>query len=371
MNPKTSDSPFKTIGFIGLGLIGGSIAKTIRRVYPEIRIKAYNRTEASSLEAFADGVIDECCDASFSGFRDCDLIFLCTPVVTALSFMEQLKPLLKENAILTDVGSVKAEIHRFSEKNGFEHCFIGGHPMAGSEKTGYQHSNDRIIENAWYILTPGGEVPTELIRSLSDFISALGALPLLMTYEEHDHVTAAVSHLPHVISAALVNLIHDSDDPAETMKTIAAGGFRDITRISSSSPQMWQEICEANSENICRMLDAFMQKLMDYRLAIGNEDQKKLLQIFSDCKEYRDSFDTDSRGPLKQNYRIYLDLADEAGSIARIAGILADADISIKNIGIVHNREFEQGVLRIEFYEDTALRSASELLKGRNYTVYE
>jgi prephenate dehydrogenase len=191
-----------------------------------------------------------------------------------------------------------------------------------------------------------------------------------MSPEEHDRTVAAVSHLPHVISAALVNLVHDQDGEEKYMHTVAAGGFRDITRISSSSPQMWQEICLANTDEIVGMIDAYVSKLLDYRLAIRNEDSDELYSIFSDCKEYRDSFDTVAKGSVPKEYRIYMDLVDEAGSIASVATILAVQNISIKNIGIVHNRDFDKGVLRVEFYEDETLKRAVNVLKQKDYRVY-
>jgi prephenate dehydrogenase len=362
---------FNTIGFIGLGLIGGSVAKSIKRVHPEITIVGYNRNQDVLHDAFLDGIVDIKSDDSLEAFRECDLIFLCVPVVTALDFMDRLRHIKKESAILTDVGSVKTGIHKYVEERGMTDCFIGGHPMAGSEKTGYANSSDRLIENAWYILTPAGDVDVHIISDLSTLISSTGALPLIMTYEEHDHVTAAISHLPHVISASLVNLVHDQDGPEHYMKLIAAGGFRDITRISSSSPQMWQEICLDNPDNICAMMDAYISKLIDYRLAIRNENAEELLNIFTQCKDYRDSFDTEPKGSLPGEHRIYVDIADEPGAIAQIATMLAMHNISIKNIGIVHNREFEQGVLRIVFYEKDAKESAIRVLEDRNYYVHK
>ena len=360
---------FDTIGFVGLGLIGGSIAKALKRVHPEKTVVAYNRNGAVLDLAAEDGIVDIAVkdetgglktDEILAPFSECDLIFLCVPVVTALDFMDRLKSIMKPGAILTDVGSVKGGIDRYAAEHGLSANFIGGHPMAGSEKTGYQNSKDRLIENAWYILTPGEDVPVKKISDLSDLISRLGALPL----------TAAISHLPHVISASLVNLVHDIDGPEKYMHAIAAGGFRDITRISSSSPQMWQEICLSNTDQICGMLDKYISKLLDYRFAIRNENSEELLQIFSDCKEYRDSFDTQAKGSVLREYRIYTDLEDVAGAIAEIAIILANKSISIKNIGIVHNREYEQGVLRIVFYDQAAMDAGISVLEGRGYHIY-
>lgn len=359
------------IGFIGLGLIGGSIAKTARRTHPDITIIAYNRTKSVLDAALADGTIDLAVPEIGEPFRRCDYIFVCVPVVTMHGILEKLKPWISETTILTDVGSTKCDIHEVVRSMGLEKQFIGGHPMAGSEKTGYANATDRMIENAYYILTPGADMPIRQVSAFSAFISSLGALPLVLSAEDHDFITAAISHVPHVISASLVNMVHDLDGPEEYMKQIAAGGFKDITRISSSSPQMWQEICLANGENICVVLDRFIRKLTDFRFAIKNGDGDKLLEYFTACKEYRDSFSDESAGPIKKSFRIYLDVADEAGAIAEVATLLAEKNISIRNIGIVHNRDFEQGALDVEFYNENAQKAAVGVLAEKKYHIYE
>lgn len=358
------------IGFIGLGLIGGSIAKAVRRVHPDAKLIAYNRTQEVLNQAIRDGVIDEAAWDITAAFGSCDYIFLCVPVVTMRSFLKQLKGIIGPDTILTDVGSTKGDIHRAVSELGLDACFIGGHPMAGSEKTGYKYASDRLIENAWYILTPGGEVPIDKVSAFSEFVRSLGALPLLLTYEEHDYITAAVSHVPHVVSAALVNMVHDLDGREEYMRTIAAGGFKDITRISSSSPQMWEEICLANADKICTVLESFTRKLTDFRFAIRNGNREKLRLYFTRSRDYRDSFSDEAKGPIRRDFRLYMDITDEAGAIAEVASVLADEHISLKNIGIVHNRDFDKGVLRVEFYEDEALKRAVNVLKQKDYRVY-
>ena len=359
------------IGFIGLGLIGGSIAKTIRRVHPDVKIIAYNRSASVLNDALVDGTIDEACWEISGAFAACDYVFMCTPVVTMIRQMKMLKPYLKFGAVLTDVGSTKGVIHRAVHELGLDDCFIGGHPMAGSEKTGYENATDRMIENAWYILTPGEDVAIERLSAFSEFIASLGALPLIINPDEHDFVTAAISHVPHVVSASLVNMVKDLDGPEEYMRTIAAGGFKDITRISSSSPQMWEEICLSNSENICIVLDRFIRKLTDFRFAIRNENSERLLKYFTECRDYRETFSDEAPGPIKRSWRLYMDIIDEAGAIAEVATVLAEANISIKNIGIVHNRTFEKGVLRVEFYDEAACTSAIDVLRNNHYRVYE
>ena len=360
-----------TIGFIGLGLTGGSLAKSIRRVRPDIRIIAYNRSVSAVNEAIREGVIDQACFEITSAFEECDIVFLCVPVLTMKKLIKQLLPHLKEGALITDVGSTKGDIHAFAESMGLASCFIGGHPMAGSERKGYEAASDRLFENAFYILTPGSEVSIAQISSFSELISSIGALPLILTAEEHDHITAAVSHLPHVVSASLVNTVKDLDDDDRHLSMIAAGGFKDITRISSSSPQMWQEICAANADEICIVLERFIRRLTDLRFAIRNGNTEKILSFFTESRDYRDSFESDYDGPLTRNHRLYVDIVDEPGAIAQIATLLAEHSISIKNIGIVNNRAVEGGVLRVEFYQADAMNKAAKLLKKKRFKTSE
>ncbi|MGX8728031.1 MAG: prephenate dehydrogenase/arogenate dehydrogenase family protein [Lachnospiraceae bacterium] len=367
---SNKDIRFRNIGFIGLGLIGGSVAMAVRRAFPKLPITAWNRNPAVLEEAVADGTVTVADDGSFSSFAACDLVFLCVPVITAVEMMKKLEPILAPGAILTDVGSVKGDIHRKVEGTPLDWRFIGGHPMAGSEKTGYENASAQLLENAWYFLTPAGNTDVQKVSDLSELISAIGALPLVMTSEEHDYVTAAISHFPHVLSAALVNLVRDLDLPGHPMKTVAAGGFRDITRISSSSPQMWQEICLANPKNICRVLDAYMQKLIDYRLAVSNGDTDALYEIFRSCKEYRDSFDALPHVPMFNEYRLFVEIADETGSLAKITALLSDAGISIRNLSIINNREYEQGSLKIAFGSEETRTAASKVLSNAGYTVH-
>ena len=211
----------------------------------------------------------------------------------------------------------------------------------------------------------------EKISDFTELISSLGAIPLVITAEEHDFITAGVSHLPHIVASALVNLVNLLDNDAQYMKMIAAGGFRDITRIASSSPVMWEQICLENQKNISTVLDEFIRMLIQIRCSIDNQEAENLYDMFARSRDYRDSIDATSSGLINKTYVLYIDIVDEAGGIATIATILAMEGISIKNIGIIHNREFEQGVLKIEFYEEGAMQKGSALLKKRNYIVYE
>ena len=362
----------KTIGFIGLGLIGGSIAKAIRKYHPDFHILAYNRSKEALASAISTGIIDGVCEEMKDPrFGSCDYVFLCAPVEINLECLAYLKEIRQPGCIITDVGSVKGIIHQKVEELGMTDCFIGGHPMAGSEKTGFDHSNERILENAYYILTPTPQVAEEKVQTYEKFVESLKALPVILDYQLHDQITGTISHLPHIIASSLVNFVKTHDTHDEMMKNLAAGGFKDITRIASSSPIMWQNICLKNKDNIVDILDQYIDSLEDFKEAIEREDDLDLYNRFESSRNYRNSMPSSSAGPIKKAFAVYCDIIDEAGGIAAIATILASNNISIKNIGIVHNREFEEGVLRIEFYDEDSSKRAVGLLQKFRYIVYE
>ncbi len=362
---------FKNIGFIGLGLIGGSIARTLKRLYPEKKLYATSGHLSTVQEAYNDQIIENDTQLSLEEIGRLDLIFLCAPVQKNIEYLKQLKPYLGEHTIVTDVGSVKSDIHEAASSLGLSHCFIGGHPMAGSEKTGYAHATAYLLENAYYILTPTADCPAHAVEKLTALIKSLGAIAIVLEHHAHDHATATISHLPHIVAATLVNLVKQLDDKQETMKTIAAGGFKDITRIASSSPVMWENICLSNRAQILDIMDRFDEQLAHIRAQIADANKASINGFFQSAKDYRDSITIQRSGPIKKVFELYCDLIDEAGGIATIATILASNNLSIKNIGIIHNREFEEGVLHLEMYDADSLQKAVELLRKYHYTVYE
>lgn len=361
-----------TCGFIGLGLIGGSIARALKeKNTDEVEIVAYDIDTATLALAKEQGIADRITTEINAQFSDCDFLFLCAPVENNSANLLQLKKFLSPSCILTDVGSVKRGIHSLIESCGLSGQFIGGHPMAGSERTGFANSKARLLENAYYILTPSKEVSQNLITRYESLVTSIGAIPLILDAARHDYVTAAVSHLPHVIAASLVNLVKNSDSSEGTMKMIAAGGFKDITRIASSSPEMWQQICITNAENISELLTNYISDLLAIKEALDDKDSLALQEFFESARTYRDSFIDAGSGPIKKVYSLYIDIADEPGALAAIATILALNGISIKNIGITHNREAQEGSLRIEFYEESAIGLARSLLASKGYLIYD
>lgn len=361
-----------TIGFIGLGLIGGSIAKAARRVQPDIKIIACDKDTESLTAALSDGTINEAADHISGSFSECNTIFLCAPVSVNIQNLQVLKPLIKDDCILTDVGSVKTSMHVAVREAGLSKHFVGGHPMAGSEKIGYLSANDRLLENAYYILTPSRQAPEYMKETMVDFVRSIVAVPIVLSCHEHDDIMAAISHLPHIIAYTLVNLVQENDNCEGIMRELAAGGFKDITRIASSSPIMWQQICSENQQPLLNVLHQYIDRLQDISKAIEADNGPKLLDTFGTAKDYRDDIPTSKvRSVIKSFYEIYVDIIDESGAIATIATILGTNSVSIKNIGIVHNREFQQGVLHIEFYDGDAQENAVRLLRKFHYVVHE
>lgn len=359
-----------TCGFIGLGLIGGSIARALKEYNAKIRIVAFDVNPEALRLAMQDAVADTAAPAIDESFSDCDYIFLCAPVQKNDENLAAVKKVMSAKCLLTDVGSVKTTIHNTIREAGLEHCFIGGHPMAGSERTGYINSKAALLENAYYILTPTPSVPKQKLEAYRELTEKMGAIPLILDYQKHDYVTAAVSHLPHVIAASLVNLVRDSDSADGIMKMIAAGGFKDITRIASSSAAMWQQICLTNTENISSLLQAYIDSLTAVKKQLDGRGEQALFDLFDGARIYRDSFVNASSGPIKRSYSFNVDIADKTGALAHIAALLAENGLSIKNIGITHNRESEDGVLLIEFYDEPSLNTALQLLAEAAYTVH-
>jgi prephenate dehydrogenase len=362
---------FQKIGFIGLGLIGGSIAMKLKQNHPDAVIIATAGHEKTIEAAYSEGLIVNSHLLSYADFSDCDHIFLCAPVNKNIEYLRELKDVIREDCIITDVGSTKTMIHKAASELGLEKNFIGGHPMTGSEKTGIANANASILENAYYIITPTAQTTSEQLQEFHAFVESLGCIPLVLDYTTHDYSTASISHLPHMIAYSLVNLVREIDDDRETMKTIAAGGFRDITRVASSSPVMWENICASNRDQILTLMDLYMDKLSALRTMIADSDTEKLMDFFQTAKDYRDSMFIPGRKSAISIYEIYMDLADEAGELATIANLLAYKSVNIKNIGIIHNREYEEGVLRIEFYDQNALDHAVVILEEKNYKIYK
>ncbi|MFZ5974040.1 MAG: prephenate dehydrogenase/arogenate dehydrogenase family protein [Bacillota bacterium] len=371
-------STFSSVSIVGLGLIGGSLAKSIKQFFPETRIIGVNRSDAALHSAVSEGIIDIAVNAGSADYAcmaDAELIILCTPVDTALTWMTALARHLKEGTVITDACSTKSallERARVLKQERPDFCFIGGHPMAGSEKKGYAASSAHLLENAVYLLCPLLDDVRHIsaLERLSAFIRALGALPLTVAAPDHDFYMAAISHLPHVAASALVNTAHANDNEQGILRALAAGGFKDITRIASSPPALWRSISMSNRRCLMRLLREYMDSLETFYDALEREDSPTIEDFFLRAQQYRDSFSTVDKSMYALLYELSVDVEDKPGVVAEITRLLESEKINIKNLYIAESREMESGCLRLAFSGRASRDRAAAVLEAAGHTVF-
>ncbi len=360
---------FRKIGFIGLGLMGGSLAKSIKK-YHKAFIVAYDLKTDELNQALNDNVIDKISCSIEEDFTDLDIVFLCAPVKVNISLLEKLDTIINKDCIITDIGSTKIDILTQSKKVCPDKIFIGGHPMTGSEKSGYDVSSSELFENIYYLLVSESAHNNMHLDKMYEFVKSIDSIPLVMGAVTHDRACAAISHVPHIVASALVNSVKKQDDGHATMHTLAAGGFRDITRLASGSPEMWESILLTNKESILSSLNSY-KKEIDYAYdIISSSDSKKIFDMFSNAKNYRDSFSERNSKLIPETHRITIDVEDTPGIIAKISTILFENNINIKNIGIVNNRENDEGVLEIHFGDENSYKKSIKILNTLNFIVH-
>ncbi|HHW31303.1 MAG TPA: prephenate dehydrogenase [Clostridiaceae bacterium] len=359
------------ITIIGLGLIGGSLAKALHERAGITCIYAVDHDEETLRNAKNDGIIMHGSTTVDRYVHDSDIIFICTPVKFTKDLLVLLNGTVNQECIITDVGSIKGEIINFADSLLGLNNFIGGHPMAGSEKAGYEASYSHLFENAYYILCPGKKTLERSIKFLSDLLKVIGAIPVILDAREHDSIVASISHVPHIIASALVNLVRETDTSEGKARMLAAGGFRDITRIASSNPEMWEGVILGNATETKRILNYYIKILNNIKESIEKRDSKAILNFFESARKYRDSLPDNKKGLIEPNFEIVIDVVDKPGIIGEITSILGHNNINIKNINVSNSREFEQGCLRISFPDNTSKENAFNLLTGIGYRVFK
>lgn len=277
---------------LGVGLIGGSLARVMRREGACDRITGYGRSEDHLNQAVALGVIDDYSLEAGAAVEGADMVVMATPLGTTEKLLLDIRDHLKPGALITDVGSVKGSVaaaaRRILARDQLR-LFIPGHPIAGTEKSGVEASFADLFQDHLVILAPLPETGKSGLKMVSDMWETAGARVVVMDVDHHDAVLAATSHLPHMLAYALVDCLAGMQEREEIFK-YAAGGFTDFTRIASSSPRMWNDICYANRENMLRILEQFDTHLKKIQHAIESESSTGLLEIFSRAKEARDKF---------------------------------------------------------------------------------
>ncbi|HUG90817.1 MAG TPA: prephenate dehydrogenase/arogenate dehydrogenase family protein [Planctomycetaceae bacterium] len=277
--------PFATsVAVIGVGLIGGSIAAGLKRLGFTGPVIGAGRNRARLEQAHARGLIDSIADDVATAASSADLIVVSTPVDRIVEDVRAAADACHPGTLLTDAGSVKQHICR-SLENALPGgaTFIGSHPLAGSEKRGFEHADAHLFEGRVCVVTPDGRTPPEALHRLKAFWRFLGMSVLEMPADEHDAALARTSHLPHVAAAALADAV-----PPDLYE-LAGTGFRDTTRIAAGSPDLWVGILLDNAESLLAALDAYAERFQDFREAVARRDAARLRQLLGVAKQNRDA----------------------------------------------------------------------------------
>jgi prephenate dehydrogenase len=316
-------------------LIGGSIALALRR-----RGWHVTGTDADAerlAEALRSGVLDQAGDD-----LDAAVIFIAVPAAAVADEARRIlaTPRRRPDAVVTDVSGVKTAIVEAAHHP----RFIGGHPMAGSEQVGLRGADPDLFEGAVWVLTPTAETDLDAFTNLQGVVTALGADLLVLSAPEHDRLVAVVSHVPHLVAATLMNAAATGAEQNGSLLRLAAGGFRDMTRVAAGNPGIWPDICTENAGPIVHALDALVGELTTMRDRVAGNDREAIYQGLQRASAARRNLPARFVRPDDLS-ELRIPVPDKRGQLAEITSLAADAGISIYDIEIAHSAEGPRGVL--------------------------
>jgi prephenate dehydrogenase len=344
----------------GVGLIGGSIGLGIAQRFLAERVIGFDLDPAVLEAARGLGVIDEARLTAGSWLADADLVVLAAPTRTLTRLAQEIAPFLRADAIVTDVGSAKGEVVAALSPT---LRFVGGHPMAGSERVGVWHADAALLENAVWVLTPDERTDRAALAQVSAWVTALGAHPIEVDPALHDRLVATISHLPYLAAVALTQLVAEADE-RELLMLLAAGGFRDLTRVASGSPRMSRDMVVANAAAVREATARFGHALLalSERLA----DPEALLAAAESAKRTRDALPVVRRSLMPVRHEVVIAVPDRPGELARITAALGEANVNVKDIEVLAIRE-TGGALRLVFASLDDRERATYALRAAGY----
>ncbi len=371
--PRSNKSELKNISIIGTGLIGGSLGLALKANNPELSINGWDNRH-SMKRAVDKGAIDIAASSLEDAVSDSDLVIIATPLKSIPVVLEDIRNLVKAECLVSDLGSVKTIIQAHANSVLPENVlFLGGHPMAGSEKSGVAHADSLLFENATYVLCPSREKDLDDPR-IKDFISLLestGARILVMNAEEHDRIAAAVSHIPQLLSVELVNRLKAKGVNTDLARKLAAGGFRDMTRIASSPFRIWSDILSENRTNVGEILEELIASLTDLKDTIFNSDLEKLEKKFDSASEIRRSIPKDMKGFLHPMIDVYVYAEDKPGYLSRLTTLLFEKGLNIKDLELMKIREGTGGAFKLSFSNQEEADQAISILESAEYSAFQ
>ncbi|KEO83756.1 prephenate dehydrogenase [Tumebacillus flagellatus] len=373
---KAEEAPLFAKGvIIGCGLIGGSLALALRENGAVQHLAAVDSNPSSCELAVELGVVDAAYSTLREAVTDADLIVFAAPVRQTCELLAKLAALpLKPGCIVTDVCSTKAEVCAQAARllpSGVH--FIGGHPMAGSEKSGVKAANARLFENAVYVLTPPEGTDADAFAKLVQAIESVKAQVLVLEPAVHDRVVAAISHVPHIIAAQLVDQVMRLSGHPEhggLYTKLAAGGFRDVTRIASGNAQMWRDIVLSNRDVIRELLVDWQVGVADLLAKLDESEGGGLQSFFHEAAAFRDALPTKLRGAVRSVYEISIDAPDEPGVIGKVATLMGIHGINLNGVGLIESREEDNGQVLLSYRSKRDMEQGAHVLLINGFQVY-
>lgn len=360
----------RTIFIIGLGLIGGSLAKSLK-IDSNNYIIGFDSDLQTVEFARKNNIIDASCEDITASAQEADIIILGTPISETIAFIGKLDQVpFDHEVIVTDVSSVKTPIMNKAKLMMNENInFIGGHPMAGSHKRGVTASKEHLFENAIYVLSPTENCSSQSVDELKDVLRIVNSNFIVLPANDHDEMTGVISHFPHLIASSLVHQARKWQNTHAYIPELAAGGFRDITRIASSNPDLWQDIFYHNRNKMSQLLEDWIAEMNELKDLIDHNNRNEMTAYLKQAKEYRDGLGASKKGAIPSFYDIFVDVRDQPGAISSVAQVLAQEEISIKNLQILEIREGITGVLRLSVPTKEAQQSSRNILQKRGYEL--
>ena len=368
-NLSRTPTSFKRITIIGVGVIGGSLGLAIKKHFRSVHIVGVDRRQVLK-KALRRGAIDESTTDLRLAISRADLVFLATPVSVILKVLPKVAAFSSARTLVTDVGSVKRSIMRSASRLFPDGNFIGGHPMAGVELSGVDAAHPLLFENAVYVLSPMKSNLPGSVQRFADFLNELGSRVVILDPKTHDEVASAVSHLPQLTAVALTNVAGLEHRSSRRHLRLAAGGFRDLTRVASSRPEIWKDILAFNSDEIDKSLGLLIRELARYRRFL-HRGGTSLTGRFRSARRIRDSIPKSMKGFLHQLAEVYVFVKDQPGMMSKMTSVLAKAKINIKDIELMKVREGRGGTFRLAFESKEISSRAVVILKRAGFEIGE
>ncbi|RJP31257.1 MAG: prephenate dehydrogenase [Actinobacteria bacterium] len=361
------DALYEQVGILGTGLIGGSLGLALRKEGAAGRVIGYDADSAMLAQALQRGAIAKAAGSVGEVAAESELVFIAVPVRAIPAVLAQVAPALRSGTTLSDVGSVKEHVVDEAARILPPAChFIGGHPLAGSEQRGVGFADPHLFRDAYYVLTPSTACNTEAYSRLHALLTSLGARVIAMDPRQHDRAVSVISHLPHIMAMSLMNLALQRAEEYPLLR-LAAGGFRDMTRIAASDAGLWLDILMENREAVEESLEECIAAMQRIGGLLAEGEEAELTRWMESASSGRQSLAPVLGESLAGYYSIILAVDDRPGVISDVTLTVGEMGINIEDLELVHPLESGRGLLRLTISGEEAASHATEALRSKGY----